>query len=130
AMELRRARDWNDPRLLRQQPGKRDLSRRRLLPFSDSGQQIHESLIRFPVLRREARNNIAEIALVEFGLFADLACEEPLAQRTEGDESNPEFLKSGDHLRLRLSPPKRIFALQCGDRLDFVSATDGLNSCF
>src|SRR5262249_3135656 len=39
--KLRRSGNWNNPRLLRQQPGKRDLRRRRILPPSDFVQQIH-----------------------------------------------------------------------------------------
>jgi hypothetical protein len=40
AMPLRGARDRHNPRLLRQQPGQRDLSRGRLLAFGDAAEQI------------------------------------------------------------------------------------------
>ena len=39
-MELRRARNRNDPGFLREQPRKRDLRRRRTLPLSDSSEQL------------------------------------------------------------------------------------------
>jgi hypothetical protein len=39
-VQLRGARDRNDPRLLRQQPRERYLSRRRLLLLRDPAQQI------------------------------------------------------------------------------------------
>src|SRR6185369_8032621 len=87
AMKLRRARDGNDPRLLREQPRERDLSRRRLLPLSDLAKEIHQGLIRFPSLRRETRDDVAEVGTVERGVFVDLPREEALAQRTEGNES-------------------------------------------
>jgi hypothetical protein len=38
--------------------------------------QIDQRVIRFTVLRRKARNNAAEVSLVELRVFADLAGEE------------------------------------------------------
>src|SRR5881628_2472096 len=46
ALKLPGARDWNNPRLLGEQPGKRDLSRCRLLPLPDPAEQINQDLIR------------------------------------------------------------------------------------
>ncbi len=40
AMQLRGARDRNDPRLLREQPGERDLSGSRFLALRDAAEQI------------------------------------------------------------------------------------------
>ena len=60
-VQLRCAGDGNDPRLLREQPGERDLRRRRFLLFGDLAEQIDQGLIRFAVLRREARDDVAEI---------------------------------------------------------------------
>src|SRR5579884_3858169 len=125
-MQLGRARDRNGPRLLCQQPGERDLGRCRLLAFCDFREQIDERLVGLSVLRLETRNDVAKIAFVELRFFADLAGEEAFAQRTEWNESDPEFLKRRDHLRLGISPPKRIFALECSDRMYRVGATDGL----
>ena len=47
ALQLRRAWDWNDPRLLRKQTSERDLSRGRLLPLCDLAKQVNQGLIRF-----------------------------------------------------------------------------------
>jgi hypothetical protein len=95
-------------------------------PCGDLGQQIDQRLIRLPVLRREARDRVAEVGAVERGRLVDLPREEPLAERAEGHEADPELLEGRKDLRLRLSPPQRIFALERGDRLDGVCATDGL----
>ena len=51
AVELGGAGDGNDPGFLHQQPGEGDLCGRRLLFRRDVGQQIHQGLIRLPVLR-------------------------------------------------------------------------------
>src|SRR5947207_9455613 len=112
-MQLRRTRDRNDPRLLCEQPGKRDLGRRGLFLLRELANQINQRLVRFPVLRRKARNNVAEVGLVELRIFADLAGEKALSQRTKRNETDSEFLECRYHLGFRLSPPKRIFALEC-----------------
>ena len=111
AMQLRGARDRNDPRLLGQQPGERDLSRCRLLPFCDLAKQIDQGLIRFPSLRRKARDDVAEVGTVERRVFVDLSREEALAQRAEWNEADPEFLERRQHFLFRASPPQRVFAL-------------------
>ena len=80
-------------------------------------EQIHQRLVRLPRLRREARNDVAEIGAVEFRVLVDRAREEALAQRTEGNEADPELLQRRQHLCFWLSPPQRIFALQRGHRL-------------
>ena len=41
-MELRRPRDWHDPRLLRQHPGERELRRRDTLRRGDAAQAIDD----------------------------------------------------------------------------------------
>lgn len=46
AMQLRRAGDGNNPRLLRQQPGQRDLRGRDLLPRRELSDHLHERLVR------------------------------------------------------------------------------------
>src|SRR5256885_9541227 len=96
-MQLSRARDGNDPWLLRQQPGKRDLSRRRLFLLCEPADQINQRVIGFPVLRGKTRNNVAEITFVELRVFADLASEEAFTQRTERNEPDAELLKRGYH---------------------------------
>src|SRR5580765_3444745 len=105
------ARNGHNPRLLRQQPGERDLCRARLLQLAYRTQQIHQPLIRLPGLRREARHDVAEIGAVEGRVLVDLSREEALAERTEGDEPDAEFLERRQQFLLRGSPPQRVFAL-------------------
>src|SRR4029434_10284067 len=129
-MQLRGARDWNNPRLLGEQPGKRDLSRCRLLPFRDPAKQINQSLIRFASLRRKARDDVAEVGTVEPSILVDLSREEAFAKRAKWNEADSKFLKSRQHFLLGITVPERIFALEGSDRLDRVCATDRLDSCF
>src|ERR1700683_3020122 len=75
-------------------------------------------------------NLFAEIPLPKLRIFAYLASHKALAQRTEWYEADAKFLERGDHFHFRFSPPQRVFALQCGDRLDFVGAADRLHARF
>src|ERR1019366_8034389 len=86
-MKLGCARNGNNPRLLGQQPGKRNLSRRCLLLFSDRPQQVNQGLIRLPSLRRKAWQRAAKIGLVERRGFVHFACQKSLAQRTVRNEA-------------------------------------------
>src|SRR5882762_6631579 len=92
-MQLRRTRDRDDPRLLREQPGKCDLSRRSLLPFCNLAKQINQCLICFPSLWGKARDDVAEVGALELCILVDLSGEEALTKRTEWNESDPEFLE-------------------------------------
>ena len=92
--------------------------------------QVHQRLIRFAVLRREARHDVAEIGLVELRIFVDLPGKKAFAERTKGNEADPEFLECWDHLRFRFSPPKRVLALERSDGLNFVRAANRLHSGF
>src|SRR5690348_16034348 len=96
AMQLRRARDWHNPRLLRKQPGECDLSRRRVLLLCDRAEQIDERLIRFPVLRRKARDAVPEIGAIEPCILADRSRQEAFAKRAEWNEPDPEFFECLD----------------------------------
>src|ERR1700693_1608892 len=92
-VQLRRTRDGHERRLLRKQPSERDLRGRRFLLLRKFPQQVHQSLIRSSVLRREARYDIAEIVLVELRILVDLPSKEAFTKRTEGNESDPKFLE-------------------------------------
>src|ERR1017187_8648979 len=129
-MQLCGARDRYNPRLLGKEPGESDLSRRRLFPFPDAGEEINQGLIRLESLRREARQGAAEVGAVELRIFVDLAREEALAKGAVRDKADSEFLKGRYHFLLRSPRPQRILALESSDRLDCVCATDRLNSCF
>src|SRR5437879_7096128 len=120
--------DRNDPILVLKQPSERYLSRIRLLPFCYFAKQINQRLIRFASLWGKARDDVAEIGAIELRIFGDLASEEALTKRAKGNESDPEFFEGWQHLLFRASPPQRVFALNCGDRLDSVCATDCLHS--
>ena len=96
----------------------------------DLDYQINYGLVRFSVLRRKARNDVAEIRFVELRICVDFAGEEAFPQRTEGNKSDAEFLERRHHFRFRLSPPQRVFALQRGDGLNGVRATDRLHARF
>src|SRR4029077_8852630 len=130
ARQLGGAWDGNNPRLLGKQPSERDLSRGGLLPYRDLAKEIHERPIRFPVLWRKARDDVAEITFVELRIFADLSGEEAFSQRAKWNEADSEFSESGHYFLFRFSPPQRVFALECSDRLDGMCATDRLHACF
>src|ERR1700733_13170937 len=129
-MELRRARDGYDPRFLGEQPGERDLRRSGLLLLCESAKYIDQRLIGLAILRREARDDVAEILLVELRLLVDRTGQEAFAERAKGNESDAEFFERRDDFSLRLSPPERIFALESRHGLDFVCATNRLDAGF
>src|SRR4030095_9202687 len=110
-MQLRCAWDRNNPRFLGKQPCKRDLCRRGLLSFCNFTEQINQRLIRFPSLRREARQRAAQVRTVERSVFVDLSREKTSAQRAKWNKTDSEFLKRRQYFLFRLSPPQRIFVL-------------------
>ena len=75
-------------------------------------------------------NDVAEVRLVKRRVLVDLAGEEAFAERAERDEADAELLERRHDLRLGLSPPQRVLALQRRDRLDRVGATDRLDTGF
>src|SRR6266702_2595965 len=85
--------DWNNPRFLREQPGKRDLGRHRLLAFRYLAKQINQSLVRFASLRCKTRKRVAKVRTVERRVFVNFSGEESSAQRTIRNETDPELLK-------------------------------------
>src|SRR5439155_18903080 len=130
ALELRGPGDRDDPGLLGEQPRERDLSRCRVHALCYAREQLDEGAIRFPRLRIETRDAVAEVGAVERRALVDLAREEPLAQRAEGNEADSELLQRRHDLAFRLPPPQRVLALQRGDGLDRIRATDRLRACF
>jgi MFS family permease len=127
-VQLRRPWDGDDPRLAGEQPGERDLRRRDPLPRRDRAQQVHQRPVRLPVLGCEAGDGVAEVAAVEGRRLVDLAGQEAPAERAEGDEADAELLERRQDLLLRLPPEQRVLALQGGDALHRVGATDGLHA--
>jgi hypothetical protein len=78
----------------------------------------------------KARNDVAEIGAIELRSCGDRASEKALTKWAEWNEADPEFFEGWQHLLFRASPPERVFALNCGDRLDAVCPTDCLDSWF
>lgn len=78
-VELRRTRDRHDPRILREHPGQRELRGRHPLPCGDGFHEVHNRLVRLPVLRREARHRVTEVTRVERCGLVDLPREEAFA---------------------------------------------------
>src|SRR6266480_1060326 len=114
-MRLCGARDWNNPRLLSEQPRERDLRGCRLLPFCELRQPVDKREIRLAVLGREAWDHVAKIGAVECRVLVDLPCEKTFAERAERNETDPQCLERGQHRLFRFPPPQRVFALQRGD---------------
>src|SRR5438034_1150933 len=117
ATQLRGAWDWNDPRLLGQQPRQGDLSGRRLLPLADLAEQINQGLIRLERLRCEAREGAEKVVTVEGRFLIQLSREKTLAQRAVRNEADAEFFERRYHFLLGGSCPQRIFALESSKRL-------------
>src|SRR5207253_11207964 len=86
--------------------------------------------IRLPSLRRKARNDVAEVRLVERRVLVDLPREKALAERTEWNESDSEFFERRQQFFFRASPPQRVLALDSGNWLHCVCAADRLHPCF
>src|SRR5437667_2656907 len=92
-LQFRSSWNWNDPRLLRKQPGKRDLSRRGFLPFCDLAKHINQRLICFSSFRRKSRKRVAKVRTVECRVFVHLSREEASSQRAIWNETDSEFLE-------------------------------------
>ena len=129
AVQLRRPGDRHDPGLLRQQPGERDLRRRRALPLGDRPSQIDQRLVRLARLRREARDDVAEVVLRRTSC-SRRSCRSgsPCPSGLNGTKPMPSSSQRRQHLRLRLAPPQRVLALQRGHRLHRVRAADRLHA--
>src|SRR5438552_7950383 len=130
ARQFGRARDWYDPRLSGQEPRERDLRRCRLLPIRNVPQDMHDGLIRLPRLRREARNDVAEIRVHKRRFLVDRARQEALAEGTEWHKPDAELLQGRQQLFLRASPPQGILALHGRHRLHCVRAADRAHAGF
>ena len=110
-VQLCGSRNRHDPGLLRQQPSERNLRLRCFFLFRDSSQRIDQCLVRFARFLGKARNDVAEVRLVELRFFRDGSGEEPLAQRAERHKPDTEFFQCRQDLFLRLAPPQRILTL-------------------
>ena len=87
-------------------------------------------LICLPHFGREAGRDAPHIRFVELRVRADGPGEESLSERGERNKADAELLKGRQDLLLRLSPPKRILALQGCHRLHRVRPADGSHAGF
>src|SRR4030095_4160624 len=78
----------------------------------------------------EARQRVAEVGTIERSVFVDLSREKASAQGTKWNKTDSELFERRKYFLFGLSPPQRIFALHCNDRLDGVRATNRLRSRF
>src|SRR5262245_15320126 len=125
-MPLRRPGDRRDPRLLREQPGERDLRRRGVLLLGEPLQPLDECLVRLAVLLGETWDDVAEVGRIKRRLVIDRPGEKPLAERAEWDQADAQFRQQGQNLVLRLAPTQRVLALQGRDWLNRMCTADGL----
>jgi len=129
SVQLRGARNRNDPGLLRQQSRERDLRRRNIFASRNIAEQIDERQIRLAGLGRKTWNEIPEVGTPEAGILVDFPGEETRAERAEGDEANPKLLARRKNLRLGLAHPQRVLALNGGHGLHRVCAADCFRRC-
>ena len=69
---------------------------------------------------------ISEALLRQRCLVVDGAGQEALG-RAKGNEADPQPFERGKDLIFQLAPTQRVLALQSRDRLNSVSAADGLH---
>ncbi len=117
-MQLRGAWDGNNPRLLSQQSGKRDLGRGRLLSLGNAAEQNNQGLICLESLWSEARQGASEVGAVEARVFVDFAREEAPAQWAVRDKADAKLFEGQNYFLFRGSRPQRVFALEGSLRSD------------
>ena len=81
-------------------------------------------------VRTEPRHAVAEIRTIELRICIDLACQEAFAKWAKRNETNPKFLKRWHHRLFRLSPKKRVLALERSDGLNCMGTADRLRARF
>src|SRR5438552_11574710 len=92
-LQFRSSWNRNDPRLLRKQPGKRDLSGRCLLALCDLAKHINQRLICFSSLRRKTRKRVAKVRTVECRVFVHVSREEASGRGAVRKETDVELLE-------------------------------------
>jgi hypothetical protein len=108
-VQLGRAGDRGDPGLLRQKPRNRDLRRRRVFARCDVPHGVDQALIGLAVLLREARHDVAEVALVEARVVGDGSRKKALAERAEGHEADAQLLEQRQDFFFPLANQKLQF---------------------
>src|SRR4029078_12706516 len=91
-------------------------------------EQINQSLIRFSSLRRKARERATQVRTVERSVLVHPPREKASAERADWNENDSNVFQWCQHLLFRLSPPQRVFVLDCCDWLNCMCATNRLHS--
>jgi hypothetical protein len=116
--------------VLIQQPGQCHLCRSGALTCGHRCQQVDEGLVGFKGLLGEPRQCVAQVGVAEGRRAVDRAGEEALAERAERHEPDAELGQGREDLGFGFAPPQGVLALQRGDRLHGVGASDGIHPSF
>ena len=125
AFELRCAGDRNDPWLFGEEPRERDLRGSYLLVLGERTDHVDKGLVGFAVFLGEARDAATEVGAIESCGGIDLAGEKAFAEGAEGNKTDAEFFRRGQHRFFGLTPEERVLTLKRGDGLHGVGAADG-----
>ena len=99
------------------------------MALGDPAEQLDERLVCLARVATSKRGTVLRKSLpAKLVLGVDRAGQEALAERAEGDEADPELLERRQDRILRLTPPQRVLALEGGDRLHRMRATDRLDA--
>src|SRR5260370_39553539 len=101
-------RNGHDVRPFREQPGKRELTRRAVLLARQLLHPAHQIEILLEVLALEARMILAPVAVLDVLRPLDLASQEPTAQRAVGDEPDLELANGRQDCVLYVAAPKGV----------------------
>ena len=94
-MQLRGARDRNNPRLLREKPGQRNLSGQRFLPPGDSAEQVDQGLIAF-IASGVKRGSVLRKSVLSSLVFSFIApVRKPLPRGLYGTKPIPSSSRVG-----------------------------------
>src|SRR5687768_14528649 len=105
-MYFRCSRNRHYPRLLSEDPGKRDLGWCGVLPLSNYFEQFDKRSVGLPRLRRKTGHGMPKICAVKRCALVDLSGEVALPEWTEGNKADSQLFESWNDLSVRLPPPQ------------------------
>src|SRR6266545_6839367 len=105
-----------------EQPCQCELAGRAPLLTGERFDATHEIQVLLEVLALKAWMVLAPVAVGDVFGTLYLACEESPAERTVGDEADPELAHGGQDLVLHVAAPQRVLRLEGGDRMHRVCA--------
>src|SRR5262249_45468138 len=91
---------------------------------------VDERFVRPSRFWREAWLSKPEIIAAKRCRFINRAGQKTLAKGSKRNEADAELLKCRQNISLRLPPPKRVFALQRGNRLNGMGPVDCVHPGF